>query len=138
VRRPLPPDVGADALDAPFWDGCRRGEFLLHVCEDCERAYWPSTACPEHGWEPMRWLPASGRGEVHTYTVFHHAYLPWLEDRIPYVLAVVRLDEGPFFHSDLLECAPEDVAIGMRVEVVFEEAGEGWVLPHFRPAGRSG
>jgi uncharacterized OB-fold protein len=46
----------------------------------------------------------------------------------------VRLDEGPFFHTDIVECAPSEVAIGLRVEVVFEEAGEGWVLPHFRLA----
>jgi uncharacterized OB-fold protein len=46
---------------------------------------------------------------------------------------VVRLDEGPFFHTDIVGCPPSEVAIGLRVEVVFEEAGEGWVLPHFRP-----
>jgi hypothetical protein len=59
--------------------------------------------------------------------------MPWLADRVPYAIAVVRLDEGPFFHSDIVGCAPSVVAIGLRVEVVFEEAGEGWVLPHFRP-----
>jgi uncharacterized OB-fold protein len=81
----------------------------------------------------MEWRPSSGRGEVHTYTVFHHAYMPWLADRVPYAIAVVRLDEGPFFHTDIVGCAPSEVAIGLQVEVMFEEAAEGWVLPHFRP-----
>jgi len=45
----------------------------------------------------------------------------------------VRLDEGPFFHTDIVGCAPSEVAIGLPVEVMFEEAAEGWVLPHFRP-----
>ncbi len=129
----LPPHVGADELDDPFWDGCRRHEFLLHVCRECSRAYWPAASCIDHGWAPMEWRPSSGRGEVFTYTVFHHAYMPWLADRVPYAIAVVRLDEGPFFHTDIVGCAPSEVAIGLRVEAVFEEAGEGWVLPHFRP-----
>ena len=115
----LPPNVGADELDDPFWDGCRRHEFLLHVCSECDRAYWPAASCIDHGWAPMEWRPSSGRGEVHTYTVFHHAYMPWLADRVPYAIAV--------------GCAPSEVAIGLQVEVMFEEAAEGWVLPHFRP-----
>jgi uncharacterized OB-fold protein len=81
----------------------------------------------------MRWQATSGKGEVFTYTVFHHAYLPWLIDKVPYIVAVVQLDEGPFFHSDILECAIDNVAVGMRVEVVYEDADDGWVLPHFRP-----
>ena len=48
------------------------------------------------------WVPASGTGEVFTYTVFHHAYDPRFADRVPYTLAVVQLDEGPFFHTDVV------------------------------------
>jgi uncharacterized OB-fold protein len=134
MTRLLPPNVGADELDDPFWDGCRRHEFHLHICSTCHRAYWPASSCLDHGWAPMKWQAASGKGEVFTYTVFHHAYLPWLIDKVPYIVAVVRLDEGPFFHSDILECAIDNVAVGMRVEVVYEDADDGWVLPHFRPA----
>jgi uncharacterized OB-fold protein len=95
----------------------------------------------------MRWMPASGRGEVHTYTVVHHVYDPSWADKIPYVIAVVRLDEGPFFHSDLVGCDPADVHVGMRVEVGFErldddtadtgDTGEtdDTVIPRFHPAG---
>lgn len=130
--RPLPPDVGADELDAPFWDGCRRHELLLHTCTTCGRAYWPASSCLDHGAAPMQWRPARGTGEVHTYTVFHHAYLPWLADRLPYVLAVVRLDEGPFLHTNVRGCDPAEVTVGMRVEVTFEDVGDGWALPQFR------
>lgn len=130
----IPPQVGADALDDPFWEGCRRRQLLVHRCGECQRSYWPATSCTEHGWAPMAWVPAVGTGEVHTYTVFHHAVLPALADRVPYVVAVVQLDEGPFFHTDVLDCDPADVHVGQRVEVVFEDAGDGWVLPHFRPA----
>ena len=135
---PTPPDVGMDELDEPFWDACRRGEFLVHVCGECGRTYWPATACLDHGWAPMRWQPGSGRGVVHTYTVVHKAYLPWLAERVPYVLAVVQLDEGPFFHTNVVECAPSDVTVGMRVEMTFGEAADGWVLPYARPATDEG
>jgi uncharacterized protein len=133
--RPLPPDAGADELDAPFWDACRRHELTVMRCGECERAYWPATACVEHGWAPMRWVPASGTGAVHTYTVIHHAYLPWLAHQIPYPVVVVRLEEGPFFHAGLVGCSLEDLHVGMRVEVTFEDIGHGWVLPYFRPCG---
>lgn len=128
---PLPP--GADEADAPFWEACHRDELLVHRCEVCRRSYWPATCCVEHGWEPMRWTRASGRGEVHTYTIFHKAFLPDLADRVPYVVAVVQLDEGPFLHTDILGCAPDGVRVGMHVEVCFQVATGGWVLPHFRP-----
>jgi uncharacterized OB-fold protein len=133
----LPPNIGADTLDDPFWDGCRRHEFLLHVCGVCHRAYWPSSTCIDHGWATMAWQPSSGRGVIHTYTVFHHSYLPWTADKVPYIIAVVKLDEGPFFHSDILECPIEDIAVDMPVEAVFLDAEDGWVIPHFRPSPRS-
>ena len=133
MSRLLPPDIGADELDDPFWDGCRRHQFLVHVCTVCQRAYWPASSCIDHGWAPMAWQPAAGTGEIHTYTVFHHAYLPWLADKVPYIVAVVTLDEGPFFHTDVVECPVDAVGVGMRVEVVYEDAADGWVIPHFRP-----
>jgi uncharacterized protein len=129
----LPWQVAPDDLDDPFWDGCTRHRFLVHRCRECERAYWPASSCVDHGSRAMHWEPARGTGTVFTYTVFHHSYDPRFADRIPYAIAVVQLDEGPFFHTDIVECAPSEVAIGLRVEAVFEEAGEGWVLPHFRP-----
>ena len=81
----------------------------------------------------MEWVPARGTGEVFTYTVFHHAYDPRFADRVPYALAVVRLDEGPFFHTDILECDAGDVSVGMRVEVVYEDVAADLAIPHFRP-----
>ena len=130
----LPFVVAPDDLDDPFWEGCARHEFLVHRCSECGRAYWPASSCLGHGSASMRWEPASGAGTVFTYTVFHHAYDPRFADRIPYALAVVQLDEGPFFHTDILECAADDVHVGMRVEVVYEDVADDLAIPHFRPA----
>jgi hypothetical protein len=81
----------------------------------------------------MRWEPSNGRGEVHTYTIVHHAYSRDLVDRVPYALAVVRLDEGPFFHSDLVDCDLDDVHVGMRVRVTFDAIDDETVIPRFVP-----
>jgi uncharacterized protein len=131
--RPGPRDVVPDDLDAPFWDACRDGIFLVQRCGTCGRAYWPASSCVDHGISAMRWEPASGRGSVHTWTVFHRAYDRDLVDRVPYVIVVVRLDEGPFFHCDLVDCAPADVHPDMPVEVVFDRVDAEVVLPRFRP-----
>ncbi len=130
---PGPRDVVADDLDAPFWDACLRSEFLVHRCGRCSRDYWPASSCTEHGGDAMRWVPASGRGEVHTWTVFRRTYDPELGLPVPYIVAVIQLDEGPFFHTNLVDCAPEDVAVGLPVEAVFTELRPGVVIPRFRP-----
>jgi uncharacterized OB-fold protein len=134
--RPLrPADVAPDDLDAPFWDACREHRFLIHRCQICAVAYWPASCCVDHGVQDMRWEDASGRGVVHTFTVVHHAYEPSMVARIPYALAVVRLEEGPFFHSDIVDCDPVEVHVDMPVIVRFEpiDDDDGAVLPHFAP-----
>lgn len=130
---PRPADVAPDDLDQPFWEACRRHEFLVHRCDHCGRTYWPATSCIEHGGDAMTWTAASGRGDVHTFVVYHQAFHPAFADRVPYVLAVVQLEEGPFFHSDLLDCPPEQCTVGLPVEVVFEDLDEDVTIPHFRP-----
>jgi len=128
-----PRDVAPDDLDAPFWDACRDHRFLLHRCESCGRDYWPASCCIDHGSAAMQWHEGSGRGEVHTFTVVHHAYDRSLVDRVPYALAVVQLDEGPFFHSDIVGCDPADVHIGMRVHAIYDAIDDETVIPHFTP-----
>jgi uncharacterized protein len=128
-----PMDLVGDELDAPFWQGCARGEFLVHRCTACSRAYWPASTCIDHGSSSMQWQPASGKGEVFTYTVVHHPYDRSFIDKLPYAACVVKLDEGPFFHTDLVGCAPDAVHVGMRVVVTFAALDDGFVIPHFAP-----
>jgi hypothetical protein len=69
---------------------------------------------------------------VFTFTVNHHRFNPSVP--VPYVIAIVELEEQPGlrFTTDLIDCAIDQVHIGMPVEVTFEQAGEAWV-PLFRP-----
>lgn len=128
-----PSDVVSDELDAPFWAACLEERFLVHRCGICGRAYWPAATCVDHGSATMQWEPASGLGEVFTYTVVHHAYDRSLAAALPYAAAVVRLDEGPFFHTDIVGCPPDDVHVGMRVHVVYEHVDDELTIPHFAP-----
>ena len=132
-RAQRPSDVAPDELDAPVWDACREHVFLVHRCTACGRAYWPASTCLDHGSASMAWEPASGRGEVFTFTVVHHAYDPSLADRLPYAVAVVRLDEGPFFHTDVVGCDPAAVHVGMRVHAVFDDLDDEATIPRFTP-----
>lgn len=124
---------GGDPADLPFWEGCRDGKFLLHRCDKCERHYWPASRCIEHGDAAMQWVEATGRGRLYTYTVMHRAYTPDTRDKVPFVVAVVQLEEGPFYHSNILDCSHDAVRIDMPLEVVMTPHDSGLTIPQFRP-----
>jgi len=120
-----------------FWDAAREGRLLIKRCGACRRAhYYPRTFCP-YCWSPdVSWEEASGAGTVYTYSVVHQNDLPPFNERVPYVAAIVDLDEGPRMMTNVVDCVPHAVAVGMRVEVTFRrlEDDEDLSVPVFRPA----
>jgi len=82
----------------------------------------------------MAWTPSSGRGTVHTYTILHHAYTAEMATQVPYCVAVVELEEGPFFHSNIVGCPVDQIHVGLPVQVRFvvQKAGR-LTLPVFTP-----
>jgi uncharacterized protein len=130
ARRPLPVLTRSSAA---FWSGGSRGELLIHRCQDC--GYWihpPVGFCPACESRDARPTPVSGLGRVASFTVNHQAWEPELE--VPYVLALVELDEQADVRlvTNIVNCAIDDVRIGMRVKVLFEECEDVWV-PLFEP-----
>jgi uncharacterized OB-fold protein len=125
--------LGGSPDDLPFWNASSEGRFCLHRCGVCGKHYWPASRCVEHADQDMAWVDASGRGTVHTFSVLHHAYTPEMHGKTPYVVAVVQLDEGPFFHTNIVGCSPADVAIDMRVNALFEARANGLTVPLFQP-----
>ena len=118
-------------LDAPFWDAWKAEEaFLLNRCAVCGRHDWPASCCVDHGRAPMAWVATSGAGVIDTFTIFYRAYVKELAADVPYTVAVVRLDEGPYFHTRIVGIAPEAVRGGMRVKV---RKGQGDAFPLFIP-----
>jgi uncharacterized OB-fold protein len=78
-------------------------------------------------------VTASGKGELWSYVVFHQNYFPGMKDEIPYPVAMVKLDEGPFLLTNLWDMKTEDARIGMRLAVRFPGGPEGFLLPQFGP-----
>lgn len=118
----------------PFWEGCRRHELLLQRCARC-RAFWfpPSILCPECLSTVWEWTKTNGLGKVYSFVVFHRVYHTGFADEVPYVVAVVELEEGPRLTSNIIGCDPRIVHCEMPVEVVFEDISEAVTLPKFRP-----
>ena len=82
------------------------------------------------------WVAASGRGRVYSYTVNHRGEGAY-QDSAPFVLAYVELDEGPRIMTNIVGADDADLAVGLPVEVVFHDTGEGSARPRFRPAAPS-
>ncbi len=118
-----------------FWEGCKEKRLRFQQCADCGHVRWPpSNLCPVCHSLEARWIDSSGRGRIYTFTVYHVAFHPAWKDKVPYVTAVVELEEGPRFLSNIVDAHPQTLSIGMPVEVVWEEAGE-YFVPRFRVAG---
>ncbi|HWD64137.1 MAG TPA: OB-fold domain-containing protein [Solirubrobacteraceae bacterium] len=123
-----------DELNRPFWAACRRGELVLQCCSACGRRRYPiAQLCPTCLCDAYTWEPVSGRGNVYSFTVFRHAYNDAWRDRIPYVVALIALDEGPFMLTDLVNVSPEDVRVDLPVTAVFEAVTDEVTIPRFTP-----
>jgi hypothetical protein len=83
----------------------------------------------------MEWVDATGRGVVHTFTVIRQTAEPYFKSRVPYVVAVIELDEGPRIMSNVIRCDVDAVHVGMPVTVTFVDAGGSLSLPMFAPSG---
>ena len=130
-KKPLP---HPNADDRVFWEGCRAHELRFQKCNSCGLIRWPSSIiCPECYSDSAEWIKASGRGSVYTYAVFHQAYHPGFENELPYITAVIALEEGPHFMSNIVDCKPEDIGCDMPVEVVWDDITEEYTLPKFSP-----
>ncbi len=124
--KPRPAPV-PDHDSAPYWQALHDGRLLLQRCQDCGKfQLYPRDRCLScRG--PVTWLEASGRGTVYSFTVIRQNYARPFRDWIPYVVALVELEEGPRVMTNLVDCDPDAVQVGMpvtaRFEVVSDDAG---------------
>ena len=130
-NKPLP-KVNGDSLG--FWTGCKEHELRFQKCRACGHVRWPaSMICPKCTSQETQWIVAKGKGKVYTFVVYHVAYHPAFEKDIPYVVAVVELEEGPRLLTNIVGCRPDEVACEMPVEVIWEDITEEFSLPKFKP-----
>jgi uncharacterized OB-fold protein len=135
-KKPLP---NIDHDNEKFWDGLKEHKLLLWTCKTCGTSYWPKSYCIKHDNEPFasdcEWREASGRGRIFAFNIHEWAFQPGFKEEIPYVYALVELDEGPLISSQLVGAdQPDDVHnVGQMVEIVYEDhPNEGFTLPKFR------
>ena len=124
-----------DDESQPFWDAARDGRLLIKRCAACGRAHhYPRPFCPYCWSRNVIWEQAAGTGTVYTFSVVYRNDLPPFNERVPYVAAVVELDEGPRMMTNVVDCDVDDVTVGMPVEVTFRAIDDTVTVPVFRPA----
>jgi uncharacterized protein len=115
----------------PFWEAANRGQLLFGHCNTCgERHYYPRRLCPYCLSGKVEWLPASGEGIIHSYSVVHNK-------QFPYVLAYVTLVEGVSVFTNIVDFDPARLAVGAPVRLAFDATSSGQMVPLFRDAAQS-
>jgi uncharacterized OB-fold protein len=111
-----------------FWEATAREKLLVKTCKACERAHWyPRMFCPFCSSQDTEWREASGTGKI-------YAFSEVLRTEVPYVLAYVRLEEGPILMTNIVDADPAQLQIDQPVRVLFRPTQEGREFPVFTPA----
>jgi uncharacterized OB-fold protein len=117
-----------------FWTSGEDGRLRFLRCDECGFfVHPPSPICPECLCKRLTPTAVSGRATVATFTVNHQPWIPGYDP--PYVVAIIEIEEQPSVRlmTNIVRCAPDDVRIGMPVQVAFEHHDDVW-LPLFEPA----
>jgi uncharacterized OB-fold protein len=132
IRFDLP---APDNETRPFWDAARDGTLLIQQCGGCGRyQFYPRPFCSVCWHDDVAWVEARGRGTLYTWSVVHVNDLPPFPERVPYVAAIVELEEGPRIMTNIVDCEFDELRVGMPVEVTFRPTSDEFTLPLFRPA----
>lgn len=116
-----------------FWENAREHRLVAQHCTACGRSRFPPQAmCPHCLGKEFEWSALSGRGIVYSYVTFFRAGHPAWQDKLPYNVSLIELEEGIRMWSNVVACPPEAVHVGMPVQVFYEDL-DGYSLPKFQP-----
>ncbi len=133
ANRPKPLPVITEE-SRPFWEGCQQGKLLLQYCDRCQLyQFYPRLYCMQCEAEHPRWVEASGRGVIYSYTIIRQNRSPEFANDTPYNVAIVQLEEGPRMLSNIVDIAPAELRVDLPVTVVFDRVSDTISLPRFRP-----
>ncbi len=131
IKHPKP---GVDWETRAYWEGCGWNELILQRCRSCGTLqHRPRALCVSCLSDEIEHFPASGRGTVYSFTVTHQNQAPGFREALPYVLAYVELEEGVRLLTNIVGCSPEDVRIGLPVEVEYAQLEGDIAVPRFHP-----
>ena len=130
--KPLPLLEG---LTKEFYGRCARHELSFQLCTDCGAwRHVPRQMCAECGSWNWKWGKSTGRGSLFTWTVAARPMHPAFRADVPCAPAVIEMEEGVRLVSEVVDCAPDELEIGMPVEVIYEDVTPDLALPKFRRA----
>jgi uncharacterized OB-fold protein len=119
--------------NAAFWAATAEGRFQLQKCNACDTVIWfPRRECPSCWTNDLSTFDACGRGTIYSFAVIRKGAMAYKEAG-PFVVAYVELAEGPRVMTNIVDCPVDDVRVGMDVEVVWHDTGQGNALYRFRP-----
>lgn len=119
---------------AEYWAGAARQELLIQRCKACGRhQFYPRVLCTSCSSRDVEWVRAKGTATVRSFTVVRRPVSEAYAAEVPYIVALVALDEGPTMMTNIIGCAPENARVGMRVSVRFEDWTESITVPKFTP-----
>ncbi len=126
------PQPIANADSKVYWEGARENRLMIRKCNGCGKTHFlPRYLCPDCWSEDLAWIEACGRGTVHSFTVIRRAPTPAFTGKVPYVVALIDLEEGPRMMANIVDEHALDTRIGDKVEAVFEERQEGAKIVQF-------
>jgi uncharacterized OB-fold protein len=127
----LVPEI--DTVNKPYWDGLAEGKLRYQSC-GCGHRWLPARLCCPSCLSPdWRWVPASGRGRILSWVVYHVAYHESLMDKLPYNVAIVELEEGPRLLTNIL--ADNDALVAEAPVQLVVDMAAPVKLPLFQPVG---
>ena len=133
-KKPLPE---IQPYSQAFWDGTKEHKLRIQHCNSCnENIFYPRRDCPNCWSQDLGWVDASGRAIIYSFSVTYEGVEEMFVDDLPIVLAWLDLPEGIRMHGNLVDCDPDEIKIGMEVEVVFREVTDDVTLPYWRPVGQ--
>ena len=120
-----------------YWEKAKAHELWLRKCNECRVVYfYPRDICPDCYSMNVEWVQSSGKATLHAYAIAERGPTPAFRDAVPYVTAIVELDEGPRMPTNLVDVPmdEEHIKVGMALEVTFDDVTSSVTLPKFRPA----
>jgi uncharacterized OB-fold protein len=134
--QPQKPVPVPDAVTAPFWEGTKQGELRVQRCRACNtKFFYPRERCPNCLSDKLEWTKVSGKGRIYSFIVVRQPGNPAFNDDVPYIYALIQLDEGPRMNGNVKGTPVENVEIDMPVEVYFEKMSDDIYLPQWKAEG---
>ena len=129
IERPQPTP---DAATGPYWAAAHEGRLVMPRCDDCGKYhFYPHPLCPFCSSAKLVWTPVSGRASLYSFSIVHRAPSKAFAGEVPYVVAVVQLEEGPRMYSNVVGVPNDAVKVGDHVQVLFEAVTPEVTLPRF-------